>query len=85
MLHVSPLQLGVCLQHEGDDPGGHGRAGAGPRVARGAAVVEVRGDHLPLPAAAAAVGRGHRAGASLAVPAHNNMSENILKHRIERS
>ena len=40
----------------------------GASVAWGAAVVEVCGDDLPLPTAPAAVGRGHRARAGLAVP-----------------
>ena len=68
MLNISPPELWIGLQHESYDPRGHGSAGAGPGVARGAAVVEVGRDHFPLPAAAAAVGGGHGAGARFTVP-----------------
>ena len=70
VLDVSPAEAGLGLQDQGDDPGRHGGGGRGPRVGGGAAAVEVRGDHLPLPlpAAAGAVGGGQGGAALLAVP-----------------
>ena len=41
MLDVPPGELGVGLEAEGDDAGGEGRRGGGPRVRRGAQVVQV--------------------------------------------
>ena len=46
MLDVPPGEFGVGLEAEGDDAGGEGRRGGGPRVRRGAQVVEVGRDDL---------------------------------------
>lgn len=68
VLHVAPGQVRVGLQRQGDDGGGHGGAGAGPRVLGGAFVVEVRRHDLLLRGGARAVRGGDGGGAGLRVP-----------------
>ena len=46
VLDVSPGEVGIGLQGQGDDAGGHGGAGTGPRVPNGARVVQVCRDDL---------------------------------------
>jgi hypothetical protein len=48
VLNISPCKVGVGLQGESDDAGGHGGAGACAGVLGRAAVVQVRRHHLPL-------------------------------------
>ena len=68
VLDVPPVEVGVGLEDEGDDAGGHGRASRGSRVRGRAVVMEVRRHHLPLAGRAGAVGGGQGAGARLRVP-----------------
>ena len=46
MLDVPPGEFRVGLEAEGDDAGGEGRRGGGPRVRRGAQVVQVSRHNL---------------------------------------
>ena len=48
VLHVSPREVWVGLEGEGDDGGGHGGGGRGAGVLHRAAVVQVRRHYLPL-------------------------------------
>ena len=64
------VALNAHLQCQRHNAHGQRRTGARPRVVDGALVVQVRGDDLPLRAAATAVGAGQRGGARFGVPRH---------------
>ena len=68
VLHISPGQVRVGLQGQSYDGRGHGGAGTGARVLRGALVVQVSRHDLPVAGRPRAVGGGDGGGAGLAVP-----------------